>query len=66
MKKNMHTIDRLLRILIAVVVGVLYFTGRIDGLAATILGILSIVFILTGFVGTCPLYSLVGLSTRKG
>ncbi|WP_340106208.1 YgaP family membrane protein [Rhodohalobacter sp. 8-1] len=65
MKKNMGTIDRLIRIFIALVIAILYFTGILSGTAATILGVLAIVFVLTSFVGICPLYMPVGLSTNK-
>lgn len=65
MKKNMGTIDRVVRVLLAVVVGVLYLTGQISGLAATILGVVAIVFVATSAVGSCPLYLPFGLSTRK-
>ncbi len=63
MKRNMGTIDRALRLSLAVVVAILFFTGRIDGLAATVLGVLAVVFFLTSLAGSCPLYSVVGLST---
>lgn len=66
MKKNMGSVDRTVRIIVAVVVAILYFTGQISGTAAIILGILAIVFLLTSFIGTCPLYLPFGLSTRKG
>lgn len=65
MKKNMGNIDRVVRTIIAIVVGILYFTGVISGTTALILGILAIIFLLTSMVGTCPLYIPVGLSTRK-
>ena len=64
MNLNMGTLDRAVRIIVAVVVGILYFTGQISGTAAIILGILSVVFILTSLVGTCPLYLPFGLSTK--
>lgn len=64
MKKNMGTVDRVLRVLIAVVVGVLYLTGQITGTAAIILGIVAAIFLLTGFVGFCPLYAPFRISTR--
>ncbi len=64
MKKNMGTIDRSVRVVIAVVVGVLYFTGQITGTAALVLGLLSVIFVLTSLAGTCPLYLPFGLSTR--
>lgn len=65
MKKNMGTVDKAIRIVVAIVIGVLYFTGQITGTAAIILGILAIAFLLTSIVGTCPLYLPVGLSTKK-
>jgi hypothetical protein len=64
MTKNMGTLDRLLRTLIAITVGVLYATGQITGLAAIILGVFALVFLATSAVGTCPLYVPIGLSTR--
>lgn len=65
MKKNMGTIDRTIRIAVAIIIAVLYFTGQITGTAAIILGIIAAAFILTSLVGTCPLYLPVGLSTKK-
>ena len=65
MKKNMGNLDRLLRTIVAIVIGVLYFTGQISGTAAIILGVLAVVFLLTSLVGSCPLYLPVGLSTKK-
>ncbi|MEM8961571.1 MAG: DUF2892 domain-containing protein [Acidobacteriota bacterium] len=65
MTKNMGTIDRILRFVLAAVVAGLYFTGQISGAVAIGLGVLAGIFILTSFIGMCPLYSLVGLSTCK-
>ncbi|MCX5880581.1 MAG: DUF2892 domain-containing protein [Deltaproteobacteria bacterium] len=64
-EKNMGTLDRAIRIVIAVVIAVLYFNGNLSGLTATVLGIFAIIFIITSFVGFCPLYSVIGLSTCK-
>jgi Na+(H+)/acetate symporter ActP len=63
MKKNMGTIDRVIRVLLAIVVGILYLTGNISGTAAIILGILAVVFILTSVIGFCPLYVPFHIST---
>ncbi len=65
MRKNMSSADRVIRIILALVVGMLYVTGQISGTAALILGLIALIFLITGFVGTCPLYSAVGISTRK-
>jgi hypothetical protein len=66
MKKNMGTADRVIRILVAVVIGVLYFTGRISGTLAIILGIVAVVLVVTSLVAWCPAYLPFGMSTCKG
>ncbi len=66
MKKNMGLIDRSLRTLLAIVVAALYLGHQIRGVAALILGIFAVIFLVTSFVGFCPLYSLLGISTSKG
>jgi uncharacterized membrane protein len=65
MKKNMGTIDKVIRILVAVVVVILYFTHVISGTLAIVLLALSAIFIVTSFLSFCPLYLPFGLSTRK-
>jgi hypothetical protein len=65
MKKNMGTIDKVIRILLAIVVIVLYMNDSITGVAAIILGILAIVFIITSLIGFCPLYVPFKISTIK-
>ncbi len=65
MKKNMGNVDRIIRILFFVVVAVLYFTGTITSTLGIILGLLGIVFLLTGLVGFCPLYVPLKISTAK-
>lgn len=61
----MGTVDRGIRVMLALVVVVLYFTHQISGTTSIILLALSGIFVLTSFVGTCPLYSLLGISTIK-
>ena len=65
MKKNMGTIDRAIRVILAIVVAVLYFTNAITGTVAIILGIFAIIFIITSFIGFCPLYGPLKISTKK-
>ena len=65
MKKNMGTIDRAIRIILAIVVIVLYLSGSISGSAAIILGIVALVFIITGLIGFCRLYVPLKISTIK-
>jgi uncharacterized integral membrane protein len=65
MKKNMGTIDRIVRILIAVIIAILYFTNQISGTVALLLGVFAVVFVVTSFMSFCPLYLPFGISTRK-
>jgi di/tricarboxylate transporter len=65
MKKNMGTVDKVIRILVAVVVVILYFTNVISGTLAIILLALSAIFVATSILGICPLYMPLGLSTKK-
>lgn len=65
MKKNMGTLDRIVRLALVALVAVLYFTGVIGGTLAIILGIVALVFLITSLFGVCPLYMPFGLSTRK-
>jgi hypothetical protein len=65
MKKNMGSIDKIVRVIVAVVIGVLYFMDQITGTAAIILGIFAVIFLLTSAIGFCPLYLPLKLSTIK-
>ncbi len=63
MKTNMGYADRIIRVILAIVFGVLYFTGTVTGIFGIILLILGAIFLITGFVSFCPLYTPFGLST---
>ena len=65
MKKNIGSIDKTIRILVAVVIALLYFTKVIEGTIAIVLLVYAVVLIVTSFFSICPLYPLVGLNTRK-
>jgi hypothetical protein len=65
MKKNMGSIDKVIRILVAVVVVTLYFTNVISGTLAIVLLALSAIFVVTSLISFCPLYLPISLSTRK-
>ncbi|MGB5821308.1 MAG: DUF2892 domain-containing protein [Saonia sp.] len=65
MKKNMGGADRIIRLSVAIVILILYYLNVLTGTWAYVLLALSAVFVLTSFMSSCPLYSLVGLSTCK-
>jgi hypothetical protein len=65
MKKNMGSIDKTIRTILALVVIALALTNVITGTLAIILLIVAAIFLLTSLVGFCPIYLPFGISTRK-
>jgi hypothetical protein len=63
MKPNMGSADRIVRVLLAVVFSILYFTGTVTGTFGVVLLVLGGVFLLTSVVSFCPLYAPFGIST---
>lgn len=61
----MGLVDRIIRLSLAVVIAVLFFTKQITGTAAIVLGILAVIWILTSFISFCPLYAPFKISTKK-
>lgn len=65
MKQNMGSIDRILRVILAIVIGVLIYLKVITGSLAIILGITAGILVVTSFISFCPLYVPFGISTKK-
>jgi len=65
MKKNMGSIDRAVRLIVAVLIVILYFTQTITGTLGIVLLIVAGVFALTSFISFCPLYAPLKISTCK-
>ena len=65
MKSNLGTADKITRIVIALIVGVLYFTHNISGVTGVVLLIVATVLLLTVLINFCPIYFLLGLHTNK-
>lgn len=65
MKRNIGSIDKVVRVLIGVVIIGLYFANIFSGTLAIILLVLAGILILTSFIGTCPLYLPFGISTKR-
>ena len=59
----MGTADRIIRVIIAAVFGVLYFTGTVSGTLGIVLLVLAGVFALTSLISFCPLYAPFGIKT---
>ena len=65
MKANMGTADKLLRLLAAAVLIILYFTRQIQGTAGIIALLIAGVFVLTSLISFCPLYKILGVNTCR-
>ncbi len=65
MKANMGGLDRTIRIIIAITIGILYWQKLIEGILAYILLAFAAILVLTSLVSYCPLYPLFKLNTRE-
>jgi hypothetical protein len=65
MRKNMGRADRIIRFIIAVVLIILTYTLSMGHILKIILGIIALILVITSLVGTCPLYMLFRISTKK-
>jgi Na+/phosphate symporter len=65
MKKNISNADRLVRLLIAAVIAVLYFTNVITGTLGLVLLVLGGIFLATSMISFCPIYAIFGISSSS-
>jgi Na+(H+)/acetate symporter ActP len=65
MKANIGTTDRVIRILVAIAISVLYFANQISGTTAIVLLLVAALLVATSFIGTCLLYLPFGISTKR-
>ena len=63
MKKNIGSLDKVIRILIAVGFALLFFTHVVTGTFGIILLVLAAILLITSFISLCPLYLLFGINT---
>ncbi len=64
MKKNMGNLDRIIRVILAAGINVLYFTGKVEGNFGMALLILGGFLLATSFLTYSPIYAILGKSTR--
>ncbi len=65
MIKNVGTVDRAIRLGVAVAIIASYLLGYLSGGLAIVLGVVALALLATSLVSSCPAYSLLDLSTRK-
>jgi hypothetical protein len=63
MKKNIGTTDKIIRLVLAAIIAVVYFTGIITGTLGIVLLAVAVVLALTSLINFCPLYAVIGMST---
>ena len=64
MKKNVSSTDAIIRVVLAAIFAVLYFTGTVGGTLGLVLMIAGAIFLITGVVNFCPIYAALGIRTR--
>jgi type IV secretory pathway TrbD component len=65
MNANESTLDRVARLLIAIVAAVVAMSVGSGSVLGIVLWVVAVIMLVTAAVGFCPLYRLFGLSTRK-
>jgi hypothetical protein len=65
MKSNVGSLDKVIRLAIAIGCSVLYFTGVVTGAMGYAVLAIGGIMLLTALVNFCPLYRLFGMSTCK-
>ncbi len=63
MKKNMGSLDRIIRLILAAVFVILFFTNVVSGTLGYVLLGLAGIFVLTSLISFCPLYPIFGINT---
>ena len=63
MKTNVGKVDKIIRIIIAVVAAALIVTNTLTGTWAIVVGIVGAAMLITGLTGFCGLYKVLGMST---
>jgi hypothetical protein len=63
MKRNMGTIDRAVRFAVGVALAAFVLLRPVSGIAAVLLGIVSLAMIVTAIFAFCPAYLPLGIST---
>ncbi len=59
----MGNADRIIRVILAIILIYLFYSGTITGTLGYVALVFGIVFILTSLVSFCPLYPILGINT---
>ena len=65
MKKNVGSTDKIIRIVLAAILGYLYFGGVVGGTLGYVALAVGIIALATALVNFCPLYTVINMNTGK-
>jgi hypothetical protein len=65
MKTNVGSVDKIVRIVLAALLAILYFTHVVEGTLGIVLLVLAAVFLVTSLMGFCPIWAILGTNTTK-
>jgi hypothetical protein len=63
MKTNIGNTDKIVRLVIALILGGVYFAEIVTGTLGIVLLVIAAIMVLTALSGFCPLYALLGMNT---
>ena len=66
MPKNVGKMDKMVRILVAIILLIIVFTVKMSSLFTWMLGIVAVILAATAALGTCMLYVPFKINTNKG
>jgi uncharacterized membrane protein YtjA (UPF0391 family) len=66
MKKNVGSIDKIVRIIIAIAAGYFAYKGVFEAAwVSYVLYAVAAIMLLTTLMGSCPIYSILGMKSNK-
>jgi Protein of unknown function (DUF2892) len=65
MKKNIGNYDKIIRTVLAIAIIGAYVFQLISGILAMVLLVVAAIFVVTSFIGVCPIYLPFGVSSCK-
>jgi hypothetical protein len=62
-EKNVGTVDRVIRIVVGIVLLAGFALNMVAAPLSYLVALIGIIALVTGALGTCPAYSIIGMST---
>ena len=65
MKANLGTLDKVIRLLTAVILIILFYSGVLNGIVGIIFLVIALLLTLTSLLSYCPIYKLLHFNTKS-